>query len=512
MSTKYIEFLESQAQKIAEAVVKDVGSKVPGEGLDALVGDSVQVFTDSISAGPDLFDSWARKKNADLQQKDWSLGDVIACNASLRRNFIQVSLASVKDGQDGAEAGLSVLIGFCDAADRLAVESYDDDATELHVIKDILDNAVDGAAMAGLDAVFRYANPAMCEMLGYPDGLKGVSLTDIFESGGVDIPGITQQVIERGRWEGVLPFLRKDGGKFSGRLTIFPVRDAEGKPVGTAAIARDVTKEADMEEKLHRSRELLQSLIDHIPSIIYVKDLDKRYLLVNRFAADIMHLKPEEIIGKADNELFPPEVIDEWRKREERVLKLNGVHSYEDIFETDDGPHTFLGTLVTILDQQGKIYAFGGISTDVTELRRSEEERARLQEAALQAHKQALRELSTPMIPISDEVVAMPLIGPIDSHRARDILDNLTEGILEQSAEFAILDLTGVSVIDTLVADSLVKATQAARLLGAQVILTGVKPPVAQTMVQLGMDMRAFVTMGTLKSGIAWAMSRKNNG
>src|SRR6185295_2919913 len=101
----------------------------------------------------------------------------------------------------------------------------------------------------------------------------------------------------------------------------------------------------------------------------------------------------------------------------------------------------------------------------------------------------ALDELSTPLIPISDDTVIMPLIGNIDSRRAQQVIEALLEGVAETRTQVAILDITGVPVVDTQVANALIGAAQAVKLLGAQVVITGIRPEVAQTLVGLGVDL-----------------------
>jgi rsbT co-antagonist protein RsbR len=122
------------------------------------------------------------------------------------------------------------------------------------------------------------------------------------------------------------------------------------------------------------------------------------------------------------------------------------------------------------------------------------------------AQRNALRELSTPLIPISDEVVIMPLIGTIDSGRAQMVLETLLEGVARYQASLAILDITGVVTVDTQVAQALVGAARAVRLLGAQVMLTGIQPQIAQTLVHLGVDLSGIQTQGSLRAGIAAAL------
>ena len=118
----------------------------------------------------------------------------------------------------------------------------------------------------------------------------------------------------------------------------------------------------------------------------------------------------------------------------------------------------------------------------------------------------ALRERSTPLLPLAENILAMPLIGQIDSERARQATEVLLQGISAQRAKFVILDITGVPAIDTHVANALLQAAQAVKLLGAKAILTGITPAMAQTLVHLGLDLKDLLTYNTFQSGIAYAL------
>lgn len=136
-------------------------------------------------------------------------------------------------------------------------------------------------------------------------------------------------------------------------------------------------------------------------------------------------------------------------------------------------------------------------------------EQQQLQDQVNQAQAALLAELSTPLIPISEQIVVMPLIGAIDEWRAQQVLETLLHGISEHQAQVVILDITGVAVVDTHVANGLVQAARAVRLVGAEVILTGVRPEVAEAIIALGVDMRGIVTLSTLQRGIRHAMSKQ---
>ncbi|XXY46108.1 response regulator [Sorangium sp. So ce269] len=137
-----------------------------------------------------------------------------------------------------------------------------------------------------------------------------------------------------------------------------------------------------------------------------------------------------------------------------------------------------------------------------------EEARAALQAQVIAAQAARLAELSTPIIPIDDQILIMPLIGAIDEERAQGLVDAATLGVSARRAAVMILDITGVSHVDARVAETLVRAARAVRLLGARVVITGIRPDVARELAALGAELAGVVTQSTLQGGIAYAMSK----
>lgn len=135
----------------------------------------------------------------------------------------------------------------------------------------------------------------------------------------------------------------------------------------------------------------------------------------------------------------------------------------------------------------------------------------RLQEAsANQAQlREAIQELSTPIIPLYTGILAVPLVGRVDSQRAQALTEAMLEAIAREQAEIVLLDITGVAVVDTSVANHLMQTARAAALLGSQVVLVGISAEVAQTLVQLGLNLGQLVTLSNLQSGLEYALSRQ---
>jgi anti-anti-sigma factor len=125
-----------------------------------------------------------------------------------------------------------------------------------------------------------------------------------------------------------------------------------------------------------------------------------------------------------------------------------------------------------------------------------------LQQQIISAQRSTIQELSTPIIPINDQILVLPLVGAIDTTRAQQIMEAMLGAIVQQRAQVLIVDITGIAVVDTQVANYLLQSAQAVQLLGAQVILVGISPEVAQTIVQLGIDLSSIITRSTLKEGL----------
>ncbi|HYC00319.1 MAG TPA: STAS domain-containing protein [Candidatus Limnocylindrales bacterium] len=132
----------------------------------------------------------------------------------------------------------------------------------------------------------------------------------------------------------------------------------------------------------------------------------------------------------------------------------------------------------------------------------------RTREDVIQRQQLELLELSTPVVKLWDGVLALPMIGTLDSSRTQVVMESLLQRIVDTGSELAIIDITGVPTVDTLVAQHLLKTVTAIRLMGADCIVSGVRPQIAQTIVHLGVDLQGVVTKSTLADALALALRR----
>jgi rsbT co-antagonist protein RsbR len=129
-------------------------------------------------------------------------------------------------------------------------------------------------------------------------------------------------------------------------------------------------------------------------------------------------------------------------------------------------------------------------------------------EDVISRQQQDMLELSTPVVTLWDGILALPMIGTLDSSRTQVVMETLLQRIVETGADFAILDITGVPTVDTLTAQHLLKTVTAARLMGADCIISGIRPQIAQTIVHLGIDLQGVTTKATLADALTLAMKR----
>ncbi|MFZ6183677.1 PAS domain-containing protein [Nannocystis pusilla] len=282
-----------------------------------------------------------------------------------------------------------------------------------------------------------------------------------------------------------------DGRTWEWRIAA--ARDGHDEAVGVVCYGADVTDRVAEERTIRIERAALRGFLDNLPTSVSVFDRDGNFLLMDGKGLEPIGIQPGQFVGHNVFSLYG----DNDRSAEFIRRGLAGVP-----------------TPKTVLEQYGRSYecwhipsppdaeaALVGISIEVTESRQREKELLEKLEL-IERQQRVIRELSTPIIEVWEGIVVLPIIGLMDSVRTAELMDNLLQAVGRQRAHHAILDMTGIEVVDTATAGHLLRMIRAIRLLGAEGIITGINPGIAQTIVTQGMDLRDIVVHATLREAL----------
>jgi len=377
----------------------------------------------------------------------------------------------------------------------------------------IFANAADMLQRYDREGVCLYTSPACRAILGYePEELVGRSSFSLYHPDDVEPMKAVLAAILEGKPSGqVTGRMLSKGGEYV-YIEFSPVIIAaeDGSLREIVTTGRDVSERKRTEEALRSAKARFRALIESLQVGVVVQGPNSEVLMVNPVALELLGLTEEQMLGRTSfdprwqtihedgspftSDVYPVPVAIATKKPVRNVVM--GVFR-----PSKDDMVWILASAQPQLDDAGEVVQVVCTFADITARKMAEDV---VREQALM-----LEELSTPLIPFDNRMVVMPLVGTVDARRAEKVLETLLAGISERGAEVAILDITGVGVVDTQVAETLIRSAQAARLLGAQVVLSGIRGSVAKTLVDLGVDLTQVVTHSTLQGGIAWALSHR---
>ena len=295
-------------------------------------------------------------------------------------------------------------------------------------------------------------------------------------------------------------FRCKDGSYKWLMFTSTVETDGDGAPHRFFVTAVDVTpfKEALRErEEAVSQLHLFKVMLENTPDQVGIVDLEGRVRFRN--PAALRHI---ESVGQSGAhvtaaQVHSPAFLEKLDREVTPTLQATGVWSGDgDLLRPDGSVMPTYMILVALRDVRGEVVAFGTLIRDVTPQKQLE----------LQL-RGAVQALATPMIPISDRVLVMPLIGQMDGERTAQVTRAALEGVHGRGIEVVILDVTGLQHVDTQVGGALLHTAHALRLLGVRTVLTGIQPSVAQALIGLGLDLSAVETASTLQRAISLALS-----
>jgi PAS domain S-box-containing protein len=299
---------------------------------------------------------------------------------------------------------------------------------------------------------------------------------------------------ETGRFEDEGWRVRSDGRRFRAAVAVAPVLGDDGGLTGYVKVLRDVTaRRAD--------ESLFRALLESAPDAMVITAQGGRITLVNRQTEKLFGYERGELLGRPVEVLVPQRLHGRHVMHRDAFFTGPAVRPMGmelDLFAVRrDGSEFPVEISLSPLRGDEGLLVCAAIR-DVTE-RREQQER-------LKRQRDEIMELSTPVIQVWDKVLALPIIGTLDSGRAARLTEGLLEKIAELQAEVIILDISGVPTVDTLVAQHLLKTVQAATLMGATSIVSGVRPETAQAIVHLGIDLGRLRSRNTLRDALQLAL------
>jgi len=265
----------------------------------------------------------------------------------------------------------------------------------------------------------------------------------------------------------------------------------------------DIGDRKAAEDALRESEERFRAIFETAQDSIFIKDRSLRYIQANPAMEKLLGAPASELLGRTDDELFGEAAGAHIRDVDLRVLGGEIIED-TDAKPVDGVSRTFHTIKVPIRDRSGEIAGLCGIARDITRQKNLE----RKLHNAFDKLMNSYGALAIPVVQVHDGVLAIPIVGILDDMRINRLTETMLAKIADTKASVVILDLTAVRSIDSDVANRLLETVAAARLLGAECILTGISPGVAAATVQLGLDGADFVTRVSLQEGLAYAMRR----
>jgi rsbT co-antagonist protein RsbR len=260
---------------------------------------------------------------------------------------------------------------------------------------------------------------------------------------------------------------------------------------------------AVVERRSEERLALLSRVLDTAPLVVWAVDTEGVYTMTEGRGLELLGFEPGEAVGLNAFELYKdrPEIAGALARA------LAGERSRT---TTNPAPAVHLDSLyLPLYASDGSVSGAIGIEIDATERVKCERE---LQEKLAVAERRGatVRAMATPIIQVWDEVLCLPVIGTVDSARTAEMMQGLLEAIVREQARYAIIDLTGVEVVDTSTADHLIQLFRAAKVLGVDGVLCGIRPAVAQTVVALGLELSSVKTMRSLRDALRWCIRARS--
>ena len=387
--------------------------------------------------------------------------------------------------------------------DRGLVLGSAHDVTELYGrlrrFETLVHGTTDFIGMATLTGEVLYINPGGMAMVGRSgEDYRKLLIDSVRTEWGLkhSVEVMRPAALREGLWSGESEFQHAvSGAPIPVSQVFFVTRDDAGEPESFASIARDLTPQKRVEAELRR----FKALVDATSDFIGIARLAERR---SEGAMEYVNAAGMAMLGRAGEDcrtltLGDLHANEALRRLEGQVfgaVEASGIWSGETELQRADGATVPVSMVVTLLrDGEDRPEAVAAIARDLTARRRAD------------ALEDAIRVMSVPILQVSDGVLALPIIGLMDSTRAAQATEALLEAIVRTRCRIAILDLTGVEAVDSGTVSHLFTMISAASLLGSRCVVSGISPAVAQTVTQLGLDVSSLRSFRTLQESLRFA-------
>lgn len=257
----------------------------------------------------------------------------------------------------------------------------------------------------------------------------------------------------------------------------------------------------DMDVKM-ASEEIKVDMLKKLPTPVMAIDRMFNITYLNDHGLELIGHSNEEVIGKKCYDVFNSSHCKTENCRLDKSMTTGERYTARNEANIEGKIIPIEYTTSPLLDNEDNIVGGLEFITDITD--------RVLYENKLKEQSATIREMSTPTIKLWKDILVLPIVGVVDSIRAQHMMDSILNKILETSSKVVILDIHGVVAVDTAVANHLIKITKATRLMGCDCLLSGISPAVAQTIIQLGIDMSSIRSYSTLSDSLAEAFKLIN--
>ncbi|WP_461210197.1 PAS domain-containing protein [Desulfocurvus sp. DL9XJH121] len=244
---------------------------------------------------------------------------------------------------------------------------------------------------------------------------------------------------------------------------------------------------------------LATQVLDQLPTTVFAVDNDMDVVFMNRAGLNILGKSLQDVLGQHCKDVFNSQHCGKRECRMLTAMKTGAPSTARNELSLNGKTIPIEYTAAPLTDTKGKVV--GGVEYVIDITQRVQDERR------LREQSRTIQEISTPAISLWDGIVVLPVLGVVDSMRAQQMMNAMLNKIRETSAKTIILDIQGVAAVDTAVASHLIKITKATKLMGCRCIISGISPAVAESLVQLGIELGDVATNSSLRDALGDAFA-----